>query len=68
MAIAYKSSGAGVGTKTDGAALQPACPATVDPNDILIAQIIYTGTATGPSTPAGWSLLYGPAEIGRAHV
>lgn len=64
MAIAYKSSGAGAGTETSGAALNLACPATVDANDILIAHVMHTGTTTAPSTPSGWSLLYGPANVG----
>lgn len=62
--IAYKSAGAGNGTETTSAALTCACPATVDANDILIAQVQYTGTTTGPSTPSGWTLLYGPADVG----
>lgn len=64
MAIAYKSSGAGNGTETTSAALELVCPASVDANDILIAHIIHTGTSTGPSTPSGWDLLYGPANVG----
>lgn len=64
MAIAYSSARAGTGTETSGAALQPACPATVNANDILIAHMLYTGTTTGPSTPSGWTLLYGPANVG----
>jgi hypothetical protein len=40
------------------------CPATVNANDILIAQVIHTGTATAPTTPANWTLLYGPVNIG----
>ncbi|MBI2007652.1 hypothetical protein HYS85_00230 [Candidatus Saccharibacteria bacterium] len=64
MAIAYKSQGAGAGTETNNASLDLVAPATVDANDILIAQVIHTGTTTAPSTPSGWSLLYGPANIG----
>lgn len=64
MAIAYKSSGAGAGTETSGAALNLVCPATVDANDILIAHVLHTGTSTAPTTPSGWSLLYGPANVG----
>lgn len=64
MAIAYKSQGAGAGTESSGASLDLVCPATVDPNDILIAHVLHTGTTTGPSTPANWSLLYGPANVG----
>lgn len=64
MAIAYKSSGAGAGTETSGATLNLACPATVDANDILIAHLLFTGTVTAPSTPSGWDLLYGPADVG----
>lgn len=64
MAIAYKSQGAGAGTETSGATLNVPCPATVDANDILIAHVIHTGTTTAPSTPAGWSLLSGPNNVG----
>lgn len=64
MAIAFKSSGAGAGTETSGATLNLACPATVDANDILIAHLLFTGTVTAPTTPSGWTLLYGPANVG----
>lgn len=64
MAIAYKSAGAGAGTETSGAALSLACPATVDANDILVAHVIYLDIVTTPSTPAGWTLLDGPANLG----
>lgn len=63
MAIAYKSQGAGVSTQTSGAALSPACPAVVDAGDILIGHVFWEGTATAPSTPSGWELLYGPAVV-----
>ena len=68
MAIAFKSSGAGNGTETIGANLTANCPATVDANDILIAQVMFTGTSNSPSTPSGWTLLYGPANIGVTTV
>jgi hypothetical protein len=64
VAIAYKSQGAGAGTETNAAALNLVCPATVDANDILIAHVIHTGTTTAPSTPANWSLLFGPSNVG----
>lgn len=64
MAIAYKSQGAGVATETSGAALQPACPATVDANDILVAHVVYLDNATAPVLPTGWTLLFpNPADI-----
>jgi hypothetical protein len=63
MAVAYKSAGAGVSTETSGAALSPQCPATVDAGDVLIAHVFWEGTTTAPSTPGGWTLLYGPAVI-----
>lgn len=63
MAIAYKSAGSGVSTETSGAALSPACPATVDAGDILIAHVFWEGTTTAPSTPSGWTLLSGPHVI-----
>lgn len=68
MAITFKSSGAGVSTETSGAALSPACPAVVDANDILILQTAWEGTTTAPSTPAGWTLLFGPENVGSAVV
>ena len=64
MAIAYKGAGAGAGTETADAALNLVCPATVDANDILIAHVMHTGTATAPTTPSGWTALYGPANVG----
>ena len=64
MAIAYKSAGAGFSTATGLAQLQGACPATVDANDILIAHTAWNDTASTPSTPSGWTLLYGPQNIG----
>ena len=64
MAIAYSSQGAGAGTESNGASLDLVCQATVNANDILIAHVIHTGTTTAPSTPANWSLLYGPADVG----
>ena len=63
MAVAYKSAGAGASTETSGAALSPACPATVDVGDILIAHVFWEGTTTAPSTPSGWTLLDGPEVI-----
>src|SRR5688572_15318251 len=63
MAIAYKSAGAGAATETNGAALSPACPATVDAGDILLAHVFHEGTANEPSTPSGWTLLHGPEVI-----
>jgi hypothetical protein len=36
----------------------------VDANDILIAHVSYEDTSTTPSTPAGWTLLAGPYNIG----
>lgn len=63
MAVAYKSAGAGTATETSGAALSPACPATVDAGDILIAHVFWEGTTTAPSTPANWTLLDGPRVI-----
>lgn len=64
MSVALKSQGAGAGTETNGAALNLVCPATVDVNDILVAHVMHTGTTTAPTTPSGWTLLYGPANVG----
>jgi hypothetical protein len=64
MAIFYATSGAGDETATSGAALDPQCPAVVNANDILIAHVSYKGTSFGPLTPAGWTLLFGPANVG----
>lgn len=63
MAIAYKSQGAGTATETSAAALSPACPATVDAGDILIAHVGWEGTSDAPSTPSGWTLLSGPHVV-----
>lgn len=64
MAIAYKSAGSGAGTETSGASLDLACPATVDANDVLIAHVTWLDITNSPSTPSGWTLLYGPANLG----
>jgi hypothetical protein len=72
MATAYKSAGTAVATETSGGNCNPTCPATVDANDILIAQVYFEGTVTTPSTPSGWTLLDGPrvveSTIGRMWV
>lgn len=64
MAIAYSSQGAGVETVTSGADLAPLCPATVNANDVLIAHLCVKSTLWTPATPSGWTLLYGPQNIG----
>jgi hypothetical protein len=61
--ITYKSQGAGASTESSGAALSPACPATVDVGDILIGHVFWEGTTSTPDTPAGWTLLDGPQVI-----
>lgn len=61
--IAFKGSGAGAATETSGAACSPASPATVDAGDILIIHAYFEGTATAPSTPSGFTLLFGPSVI-----
>jgi hypothetical protein len=63
-AINFVDAGAGAATVTNGADLQPACPATVDANNILIAHVSYKGTTDGPSTPADWEPLFGPVNVG----
>ena len=64
MAVAYKSAGAGAMTETNGATLNLPCPATVDANDILIAHVVVWGTTYSPTTPSGWTLLFGPYGLG----
>lgn len=64
MAVAYKSAGAGAMTETNGATLNLQCPATVDANDILIAHVVVWGTTYSPTTPDGWTLLFGPYGLG----
>jgi len=63
MAVAYKSQGSGVSTETSGAALSPACPATVDAGDVLLAHVFWESTVSLPNTPSGWTLLSGPHVI-----
>jgi hypothetical protein len=63
VAIAYSSQGAGVSSETSGTSLSPACPATVNANNILICHVFWEGTTTAPSTPLGWTLLDGPRVI-----
>ncbi len=65
MSITYKSAGAGVSSETAAVSLSPACPATVDAGDILIAHIFWEGTTSAPdgTPPTGWSLLDGPRVI-----
>ncbi|HBA36939.1 TPA: hypothetical protein DCZ15_03650 [Candidatus Falkowbacteria bacterium] len=62
--IAYKSAGAGTMTETNGASLAPVAPATVDAGDILIAHIVVLDSTSAPSTPSGWTLLFGPSGLG----
>lgn len=64
MAVAYKSSGAGSGTETNGASLNLNCPASVSENDILIAHVIYLTNSYGPDTPDGWTRLYTESGLG----
>ena len=64
MAVAYGSAGAGGGTETSGASLDLACPATVNAGEVLIAHTTFEGLTNVPSTPSGWTLLYGPANLG----
>jgi hypothetical protein len=66
MAIAYGSQGDGGGTESNGASLDLACPASVAANDILIAHVTFEGLTNAPSTPSGWTKLYGPAKLGNA--
>lgn len=61
--IAYGSQGSGTATESSGAALSPACPATVNAGDILIAHVGWEGTSDAPATPSGWLLLSGPHVI-----
>jgi hypothetical protein len=63
VAITYKSQGAGVSTETTGVSTAPACPAVVDANDILRADVYVEGTSLAPSTPAGWTLVDGPRVV-----
>lgn len=62
--IAYKSAGAGTSTEVTSANLTPLAPATVDAGDILIGHIVVLNAASSLSTPSGWTLLYGPANLG----
>ncbi len=62
--IAYKSAGAGAATEVNGTNLTPAAPATVDAGDILIAHIVVLNATSQLSTPAGWTLLFGPSGLG----
>mgnify|MGYP001557776066 FL=1 len=64
MAVSYSSAGSGSGTESNGAQLALVCPATINSGDILIAHIVKLDTSTSPSTPAGWTLLYGPVDVG----
>lgn len=69
MAITFKSSGAGVSTESSGAALSPACPATVDAGDILILQTAWEGTTSSPSPPGDWTILgSSPYDVGTSSV
>jgi len=63
MAIAHAGTGSNASTETSGAALSPLCPATVNAGDILVAHVFWESNVTAPSTPGGWTLLYGPALI-----
>src|SRR3990172_6736155 len=64
MAVAYSSAGAGAGTESNGASFDFACPAVVAVNDVLIAHTIWLDTVSAPTTPSGWTILTGPANLG----
>jgi len=54
MAVAFGSAGtSAVGTTS----VSPACPATVNGGDLLIAIVANKYPTNGPSTPSGWTLL-----------
>lgn len=69
MAIVFATSGAAEAQTTTGADLSPVVSvSTVNPGDILIAHVFYRDTTTTPSTPSGWTLLFGPADVGTTPV
>lgn len=69
MAIAFKSSGAGVATESSGGALSPANPAVVDANDLLVLFTAWEGTTNAPTNPSGWEVLgASPYTVGTASV
>jgi hypothetical protein len=61
---AFQDAGAGATAAAAGAALSPACPATVNAGDLLIGHVGIRNITTSPSTPAGWTLLDGPRLSG----
>jgi hypothetical protein len=53
---------AGTGSGTTGNPT-PAYPAGLQANDLLLLQVTVNDSATTPTTPGGWSLLYGPDNV-----
>ncbi|MCJ7655360.1 MAG: hypothetical protein MUO97_08715, partial [Dehalococcoidia bacterium] len=42
----------------------PAYPAGLQANDLILLQVTVRDTSTTPTTPSGWTLLYGPDSTG----
>lgn len=62
--VAYVAAGAGSGTITT---VTPAYPAGMSGGDLMILQVTVRNLADTPTTPTGWTLLFGPdaTTVGR---
>jgi hypothetical protein len=67
VAITFTSAQAGASTATSGAGLTPAS-GSYAAGSVLIAHAFYQDLVTVPGTPSGWTLLFGPANVGTTAV
>ncbi|MGQ9461139.1 MAG: hypothetical protein ACUVRA_07920 [Candidatus Bathyarchaeaceae archaeon] len=59
--VTYVSAGTGSGTTGNPT---PAYPTGLQANDLILLQVTVRDTTTTPTTPAGFTLLYGPDSTG----
>jgi PKD repeat protein len=59
--VTYVAAGAGSGTTGNPT---PSYPAGLQTNDLILLQVTVRDTTTTPTTPAGFTLLYGPDSTG----
>jgi hypothetical protein len=56
--------GAGTANYAASGNLTPAFPATIEYRNLFILQVTIRNTSETPTTPSGWTLLYGPDSTG----
>jgi hypothetical protein len=63
--VAFVSAGAGSAREGDGTNDPlPTYPAGLQANDLILLQVMVSDTSTTPTTPAGFTLLFGPDSTG----